>query len=254
MLAPSALAPCKRVSPVISLLALEPRAGSTTIAFNLAVQVAVAGVQGDRRPRPVCLLRDGEQTAAIGLDPQALASYFRSHPVSADEEVVELAVRHPTGCELFCIGDGGLSGQQLRLLLPVLRRFYDLIVIDCPTDDHWLREVAVDASDATLLVGLPSSDSASAASAWADRAWERGIVGKMAVVTNRVQAGQRLPDGLGSGLQNQISIPEDRLVASHDRQGLPWVIRFESSARVAADELSRQLVPQLMGQRVGHAA
>src|SRR6202171_6089281 len=53
--APS-LPACRRVSPVIAFHALEPRCGSTTLAFNLAVQVAAVGtVAGDRRPRPIRL-------------------------------------------------------------------------------------------------------------------------------------------------------------------------------------------------------
>jgi len=239
---------------VLSLHPLEPRAGTSTIAFNLAVKAAVSGVTADCRPRPLCLLREGDLAAALGLDDKAVVAYFGGRPVSADEDILDLAVRHPSGCELLCIGGGAPNGQQLRLLMPVLRRFYDPIVIDCPTDDRWLTEVAVDVSDVVALVGLPTVESASAAARWADRGWERGITGELVELTNRVRAGRRESEGLGSGLQYRASIPEDPLVLSHDRQGLPWILDFESRAGVATADLLQRLLLKLMGREVSSAA
>src|SRR5665213_1209126 len=101
LIPPPSLPACRRVSPVIALHALEPRCGSTTLAFNLAVQVAAVGTVGaGDRPRPICLLIAGQLTTSPGLDPAPLSSYFLSHRASVDESVVYLAVRHPTGCEL----------------------------------------------------------------------------------------------------------------------------------------------------------
>src|SRR5450756_2836128 len=73
LIPPPSLPACRRVSPVIAFHALEPRCGSTTLAFNLAVQVAAVGTgAGDRRPRPICLLIAGQLATSIGLDPEPL--------------------------------------------------------------------------------------------------------------------------------------------------------------------------------------
>ena len=52
----------------------------------------------------------------------------------------------------------------------------------------------------------------------------------------------------------RASIPEDKLVLSHDRQGLPWILNFESRAGVATANLLQRLLPKLMGREVGSAA
>src|ERR1700686_998260 len=70
LIPPPSLPACRRVSPVIAFHALEPRCGSTTLGFTLAVQVAAGGtVAGDRRPRPISLLIAGQLTTSLGLDP-----------------------------------------------------------------------------------------------------------------------------------------------------------------------------------------
>src|SRR5713226_8559505 len=93
LIPPPSLPACRRVSPVIAFHALEPRCGSTTLAFNLAVQVAAVGtVAGDRRPRPICLLTAGPLTTSLGLDPAPLSNYFLSHraTVRSEEHTSEL--------------------------------------------------------------------------------------------------------------------------------------------------------------------
>jgi len=83
---------------------------------------------------------------------------------------------------------------------------------------------------------------------------ERGITGELVELTNRVRAGRRESEGLGSGLQYRASIPEDQLVLSHDRQGLPWILNFESRAGVATADLLQRLLLKLMGREVRSAA
>ncbi len=213
------------------------------------MKIATDGMIDGRRPRPLCLLSEGELTRALALEPEPLRSYFAERPVSPDEDVLGLAIRHATGCELICMGPGSPNGQQLRLSMPILRRYYDPIVIDCRTDDRWLTEVAVDTCDVLLLVGLPTRDSAVAAARWADAGWERGITGQMAEVTNRLRGGAASVGGLGSGLQHRALIPEDPLVVSSDLKGLPWILDFDSRAAAAASDLGETLLPRLMGIR-----
>jgi Flp pilus assembly CpaE family ATPase len=240
LLPQSVLPSCRRKSPLIALHALEPGAGSTTLAFNLAVGAAV---QGTEQRRPLALLRAGELTQRLGLHPAPLSSYLVAHPVSVDDSLVELASRNFSGCELLCFADGDLNGQRLRLMRPVLRRFYDLIVLDCPTDDRWLTDVAVEVSDLMLLVAQPTASSASQAAGWADRAWDRGLEGKIALWLNRVEAHRRLPDPVLGEFRHQAWMPADPVLGEADRQGLPWVLRWESAARPLLQGALAQLLP-----------
>src|SRR6202162_496859 len=96
LIPPPSLPACRRVSPVIAFHSLEPRSGSTTLAFNLAVHVlAVGTVGGERRRRPLFLLPAGPLTTSLGLDPAPLSNSCLNHRASVDESVVDLAVRHP---------------------------------------------------------------------------------------------------------------------------------------------------------------
>src|SRR5712692_6660656 len=204
LIPPPSLPACRRVSPVIAFHSLEPRCGSTTLAFNLAVQVAAVGtVAGDRRPRPICLLTAGQLTTSLGLDPAPLANYFLSHRASVDE---------------------------------------------------WLIDVAVETSDVSLLIAMPTLNSASASAAWADRAWERGLEGKLALIVDQAAATKPMPTSLMSGLLHLAVVPDDRVVATNDLKGFPWVLRFESRARDALARFARQLLPDLMNQEAGRAA
>src|SRR5260370_29853276 len=63
---------CRRKPPVISVHSLESQAGCTSIAFNLAVEGASAGMTKRRRPRPISLLRPGPLTSTAALGPQPL--------------------------------------------------------------------------------------------------------------------------------------------------------------------------------------
>src|SRR6266702_4210744 len=47
---------CRRKPPVISVHGLESQAGCTSIAFNLAMEVAAAKMTNDHRPQPIYLL------------------------------------------------------------------------------------------------------------------------------------------------------------------------------------------------------
>ncbi len=251
-----ALPVCRRPRPVVTFFAVEPGVGATTICFNLGVLLATEGLvrEGDvtRRPRPVCLVEAGPLCDRLGLDPAPLAGYLARNPVSIADELISLAVRHRSGCELLCLSEGALNGQRLKLMVPILRRYYEVILLDCPAGDRWLAEVAVDLSELVLPVTIPSSRSASSGAVWAEEAWRRGWEGKTAVVVNRIEHAARVPDGLVSGFLHQLHLPEDPLAAASDLHGLPWVLAFGS---VAGRELARaahDAFPQLLagGERV----
>ncbi len=156
-------------SPLIGFVDLEPRAGASSIAFNLAVLAAVegrslAGMDGiTRRPRPLCLLSEGQLTEALGLESDPWRVHLDANSGRVVEDLVDLAVRHPSGCELLCVPRGHVARHQLRLLRLALDRQYDLVVVDCSTIDVDLREGAEDTADVLVAVGLASPRSADAA-------------------------------------------------------------------------------------------
>lgn len=243
---------CRRQPAVISVHGLEAQSGCTSVAFNLAVEVAAAGLVDGRRPRPVCVLRDGPLTRTVGLDPRPFTEYCRSRMATVGEDVIELAERHPSGCEVLCVADGVLDGHRLRLLVSVLRRFYDLVLIDCPPGDRWMTDSAFDSSEVSLLVGLATDESARAALPWSDMSWRYGLDARFALVLNRVTADRTIPQVLPAAFANVARIPED--AASGNALELPWVLRRDSRAGSALSEIAARLVPDLASKDEINAA
>src|SRR5438876_44029 len=243
---------CRRQPAVISVHGLEAQAGCTSIVFNLGVEVAATGLIDGRRPRPVCVLRDGPLTRTVGLDPRHFTDYCRSRTATVGEDVVELAERHPSGCEVLCIADGVLDGHRLRLLTSVLRQFYDLALIDCPPGDRWLTDSAFDSSEVSLLVGLTTDESARAAVPWSDMSWRYGLDARFGLIVNRVTAAGSIPQLLPAAFANSAVIPED---ASHSNAlELPWVLRPDSRAGRTLSEIAGRLVPDLASKDDSNAA
>src|SRR5581483_8827452 len=88
-LLPDPVLPVARAAvPIISFSDLEPGAGATSITFNLGVLLATEGQSRDpaRRPRPICLLAEGELTAQLGVSPDDLLRYLDDHPVGLDDQ------------------------------------------------------------------------------------------------------------------------------------------------------------------------
>ena len=248
----------RRSQPLVSLHGLEPGVGSSTLCFNLGTLLAAEGIVGDgsggRRPRPMCLLEAGRLSARLELDPQPLTDYLSRNPVSIGEDILGLAKRHPTGLELLSISEGAVNGQRLRLLLPVLRKHYDVILLDCPSGDRWLTEVAVDLSELVLVVGLSSRRSAAAAGAWADEAWRRGFEGRSAVMVNRVGPDDQVPEGLGGGFLHHTQLPEDPSVSAADAHALPWSLALNSLAARHLREIAWDALPEFLRREPASAA
>jgi hypothetical protein len=243
---------CRRQPPIISLHGLEAQAGCTSIAFNVAVEFAAGGLIDGRRPRAICVLRGGPLTSTIGLDPHPFTDYCRSHLATVGEDVIELAERHPSGCEVLCVADGVLDGHRLRLLVSVLRQFYDLVLIDCPPGDRWLTDAAFDSSEVSLLVGLPTAESARAAVPWSDLSWQYGLDSRFALLVNRVSTEAPIPALLTAAFANVAVMPDD--ASAGNALELPWVLRPDSRAGRAISEIALKLAPDLAAKDETHAA
>ena len=252
------LPPSRRRQPLISFHRLEPSAGSSTLCFNLGALLAAEGIvderSGGRRPRPICLLEAGGLSDRLELDPEPLTDYLVRNPVSVGDELLGFAKRHPTGLELLSISEGAINGQRLRVLLPFLRKHYDVILLDCPSGDRWLTEVALDLSELVLVVGLPSARSAAAAAPWAEEAWRRGLEGRSAVVVNRVEPDGPVPDALAAGFLHHAELPDDPSVGAADSHALPWSLAFRSLAARHLREAARETLGDFLRTRAPNAA
>jgi hypothetical protein len=258
MLSTGNLMPCRSRAPVVALAGLEPGSGVTTLAFNLAVALVahghVSSQEEVRLPRPACLLVEGPLTEALRLSPEPLEEYVGRHPYQVGAELVNLADRHPSGCELFCLAAEGRSRESLRLLVPELTRHYDAVLVDGGSGERQLVDVATDLGDALLLVAMPTAASVESAGLWIERIWSLGLESKTALLLNRVTAWPRPPRELSLAFLYQAQLPDEPTVLALDQDGLPWSTdgRLRLAARLG--DLVRQLFPTLVPAGGLHAA
>ncbi len=258
LLSPPHVMACRSRSPVLTLAGLEPGSGVSSLAFNLAVALAVQGAvrdeNGVRGARPICLLAEGPLSNVLGLSSQPLEQYLREHRHRVDSDLANLPVRHASGCELLCVGVEGTATDHLQLLVDELRRQYDAVLLDGACSERQLVDVAVDLADALLLVGLPSASSVEAAGTWIERVWSLGLEHKTALLLNRVTAWPAPQRELSLAFLYHAQLPEEPGVLAHDGQGLPWCLDDRLSAARRLEEVVRQLFPTLIQGGAAHAA
>ncbi len=238
----------RRDHPLIALVGLTPRSGTSTLAANLAILVATEGrlrTDPARRPRTLCLLNRVDGPGRLRLDENAFRGYLTNHPATAHDDVVELAVSHPSGAEFLSCGDGGPNGFQLRQILPVLRRYYDLIVFDVPVRDRWLSDAAIELADAVLLITLPSLDAAAATGRWSERIWGLGFEGKTILIPNARTVADR--PVVRHPLEFLFELPEEPEIAESDGRGVPWALGTSNGSRQFRAGC-RLLLPGLFGE------
>lgn len=244
--------------PVIGLLDVEPGAGSSTLAFNLAVTVTVDGhlpanAARSGRPRTLCILAEGPLSKSLGVDSDRLHDYMDHHVARVADDVVDLAVRHPSGVELLSVTPGRMNVEQLRRLVQVLRRHYDSVLIDCPRGDPWLEEAVTQLVDVLLLVAMSTGLSAEASRTWAERAWRQGAEHRVAIAINR-QAGTGWGEGVTSGFVHAVHLPEDRAVAEFDIAGRPWALDPRIAITRQLRLLAHALIPHFFEEETPRAA
>ncbi|TMC10377.1 MAG: hypothetical protein E6J41_08325 [Chloroflexi bacterium] len=235
-------------APLVAFADLESSAGASSLAFNLAVLVAVQGQVptdedgGTRRPRPLCLLSEGQLSEALGLESDPWRLNLDQHTGRIGEDLVDLTVRHPSGCELLCVPRGRVARHQLRLLRQAVDRHYDLVVVDSSAIDRDLREGAEDTADALIAVGLVSPRSAEAAAGLV----ESGRPSRLAttvLLINQMRAADFLPDELPN-FQHVAMLPYEHVVPEADRRGLPWSLMSDSECGRVLRDLAAHLLPE----------
>jgi hypothetical protein len=226
-------------------MGVESGAGSSTLAFNLAVATAVEGrlpstAPRAGRPRPMCLLTEGALSESLGVDRfHALMELLERNVARVPNDVVNLAKRHASGVEVLALAPGRLNVEQLRRLPQLLRRHYDAIVIDCPRGDLWLEEIVTQVVDVLLLVAMPSDRS--------------GAEQRAAVLVNR-RTLDRPPEGVTRGFIHSIHISDNLTVADFDSRGLPWVLDSSLAPASEMGNVAAALMPPMFAEAKPDAA
>jgi hypothetical protein len=238
----------RRNAPFIVILGVTPKSGASTLACGFALVLATQGriaKEPARRLRPLCLLRSDTVPSGISLDSQALEAYLRGPSSAVDDDVVDLAGRHPEGIEFLAMGREKPSASQLRQLLPVLRDHYDAIIMDIPADDRWLATTSVELADAVFLMWAPGSQDGTL-QRWVDRLWGLGLEGKTILTIGRRRAADpSLPTHPSHFV---LEIPEDRAIRDRGDSGMAWAIANSSAAGRQLRRAARWLLPDLFPQ------
>src|ERR1700682_469058 len=237
----------RRNSPFIVVLGVTPKSGASTLACGLAFVLATQGriEEPNRRLRPLCLLRSDAVLSGVSLDSQALEAYLRAQSSAVDDDVVDLAGRHPEGIEFLAMGREKPSASQLRQLLPVLRDHYDAIIMDIPADDRWLATTCVELADVVFLMWVPGSQDGTL-QRWVDRLWGLGLEGKTVLTVGRRRAGDR-PFSKGAS-QFELEIPEDAAIRDRIDNDMAWAVANSSAAGRQLRQAARRLLPDLLPQ------
>jgi len=248
MLAAPRMPAIRRDAPFIVILGVRPKSGASTLACGLALVLATRGriaKEPDRRLRPLCLLRSDDVPSGVTLDSSALETYFRAQSMAVDDDVVDLAGRHPEGMEFLAMGRDKPSASQLRQLLPVLRDHYDAIIMDIPADDRWLATTSVELADAVFLMWAPRTEDGTL-QRWVDRLWGLGLETKTILTMGRRRAAD--PSLPKHASQFVLEIPEDRIVRELGDSDMAWAIANSSAAGRQLREAARLLLPELFPQ------
>ncbi|MDQ6719818.1 MAG: hypothetical protein M3003_03355 [Candidatus Dormibacteraeota bacterium] len=235
-----------RNGPFIVVLGVTPKSGATTLTCGLAFLLATQGriaKEPDRRLRPLCLLRSDEVPSGVPLDSPALETYFRAQSTAVDDDVVDLAGRHPEGIEFLAMGRERPSASQLRQLLPVLRDHYDAIIMDIPADDRWLATVSAELADAIFLMWAPRPE-VGTLQRWVDRLWGLGLEGKTILTVGRRRAAD--PSLPKPASQFVLEIPEDRAIRDRTDSDMVWAVANSSAAGRQLRQAARRLLPDLL--------
>src|SRR6202171_3903305 len=237
----------RRNSPFIVVLGVTPKSGASTLACGLAFVLATQGriEEPNRRLRPLCLLRSDAVLSGVSLDSQALEAYLRAQSSAVDDDVVDLAGRHPEGIEFLAMGREKPSASHLRQLLPVLRDLYDAIILDIPADDRWLATVSAELADAVFLMWAPPTVDGTL-QRWVARLWGLGLEGKTILTIGRRRAAD--PSLPKQASQFVLEIPEDSAIRDRGDSDMAWAIATASAAGRQLRQAARSLLPDLFPQ------
>jgi hypothetical protein len=216
---------------------------------------AIGGrVQDGERPRralPACLLSEGPVNQAFGLSSDPLAGYLRRHPSAVSEDLLGHAVRLGGLVDGFCLPPDQIGRATLHRLSSLLRRQYDVAVVECSSSDNFLAAALADEADLLLVCLASDTQPWPPALGAAASAILLGREHKCALVINRARAATSshlLPD-----FAYRVELPEDVWVERCGADGRPFVLWRDSPVGQMLRDLIPPMVPALFGSPL-HAA
>ncbi len=234
----------QRDAPLVLVLGGVSKAGATILSTSLALLVAEEGCSSQdssRRARSLLLL-ECPGVADRNGQPGWLSDYLMEHPTTIRDDVIELTTRHQSGAEVLRVGAGEMNALQLRDLLSVFRKHYDLIVLDAMAEDHRLTQAAIELADAIVLVIPDRLDGIQAMGRWAERVYGLGVEGRSILAVTRRQAPESAVPS--APFLYGFELPEQSRVTEPGLALLCWAPR--SAANRQLRKAARMLLPRLL--------
>lgn len=243
-------------SRIVAIFSPKGGVGKTTIAYNLAVSLAETGL------RTLLLdgsLQFGDVRRLLRADPTAPSICDLPTDSLRGSDLADTVVRDASGVEILLAPPRPelaelVNGHDLERLLGVLRRAYQAIVIDTPSNLSETTLAFLDAAD--LIIDVVTADAAAidVSRVIADTLAEVGYPpAKVRYLVNRFDAVGALPVSQVAraiGRQPEYLLASDwHLVSSSNAEGVPFVLaRPEAAAsadlrRVAEDVRALAVTP-----------
>jgi pilus assembly protein CpaE len=240
---------------IMSVFSPKGGVGKTTIAFNLAVAFA----QFDQRTVLVDgNIQFGDLRALLKVPTDAPSILDLPTDRIAESDLGDVLWRDPSGIDILLAPpriemSEMLSARDIEKILSLLRRVYDVVVIDmsCPIND--INLAFLDASDAIVEIVTYDSTSIQSAVAIADTFRAIGYpASKVRYLINRVDSTggidpADLERALGRVPEHRV-VSDGRLVISSNNEGVPFVLA-NPAAQISQD-LARTAVEILDAGRV----
>src|SRR5947207_502532 len=241
------------VSRVVSVFAPKGGVGKTTIAFNLAVAM---GQQGHRTVLIDASLQFGDMRSLLKVPVDAPSILDLPTDRIQESDLQDVLWRDPSGIDILLAPPRVEIAEMVTVrdvdkVLSLLRRVYEVIVLDLPAPLSDFNLAFLDASDTILEIVTYDSTTIHNTIAVADAFRSIGYpAAKVRYLVNRSDSpGGISPDELARALgrvPESNGVSDGLLVVQSNNEGVPFVIA-DPSAPISQD-LAR-LASDLLGAR-----
>jgi pilus assembly protein CpaE len=218
-------------SRVIAVFAPKGGVGKTTISFNLAVALAV---QGQRTCLVDACLQFGDLRSLLKVPADAPSILDLPTDRIGESDLADVLWRDPSGIDILLAPPRVelaemVSVRDIDKVLSLLRRVYEVVVIDMPPALGDVSLAILDATDTILEIVTYDSTTIRNTLAVADAFRAIGYpAGKIRYVVNRADsAGGIAPDDLARALgraPDHAIISDGKLVMQSNNEGVPFVL------------------------------
>jgi pilus assembly protein CpaE len=218
-------------SRVIAVFAPKGGVGKTTISFNLAVALAV---QGQRTCLVDACLQFGDLRSLLKVPADAPSILDLPTDRIGESDLADVLWRDPSGIDILLAPPRVelaemVSVRDIDKVLSLLRRVYEVVVIDMPPALGDVSLAILDATDTILEIVTYDSTTIRNTLAVADAFRAIGYpAGKIRYVVNRADsAGGIAPDDLARALgraPDHAIVSDGKLVMHSNNEGVPFVL------------------------------